>query len=264
MQSGEYIVDRLLPGMVRAVCAELDINVQEFSKDWVLRLTKGDQRLDIVGYKFGCNSATAAAISQDKVAAHLVLQSVGLPSVPHVLLRSVLSQPVDLAAAEQVLATGPAVLKPLDGTGGRELSLVRSTAEIESLIAASGEPAWALSPWQDIATEQRLIMLDGTIVLAYDKRQPVERHGLKLFNSSAGAQPVIIEPATGLVGLAERATHAIGLRLAAVDIVTLAGGEQRILEVNDGFMLEHFARQSDDYRQTAVAAYRHIIAELLA
>ena len=58
------------------------------------------------------------------------------------------------------------------------------------------------------------------------------------------------------------AAAALGLRLAAVDVVVLADGSMRVLEVNAGFMMENFIRQTDEYKNRAVRIYDAIVAKM--
>ena len=79
------------------------------------------------------------------------------------------------------------------------------------------------------------------------------------YNLGRGAIPVD-EPATQREReLAVQGARACGLRLAAVDIVTLESGEQRVLEVNSGIMMEHYARRSADNYERASHVYRAIV-----
>ncbi len=65
-----------------------------------------------------------------------------------------------------------------------------------------------------------------------------------------------------LVQLAGKAMKVLRLRVAAVDIVSLANGEHRVLEVNSGIMMEQFAetsraRASEVYGQIIEAVFRN-------
>ncbi|MFO0612613.1 MAG: hypothetical protein U0414_08505 [Polyangiaceae bacterium] len=66
-----------------------------------------------------------------------------------------------------------------------------------------------------------------------------------------------------LVELARSAARAIGIRLAAVDVVTPARGAPRVLEINSGVLLERFAKQAPDGRRMAVEIYDRIVSAQL-
>lgn len=264
MQQGEYITDRLMPKLIKEICAEKSIEFTSLSGGWLLLLQKGSQASRVLGYKFELNSSAASQIAQDKVATALLLNRSGVQAVPHFLLRSLKSQPLDLKATKQLLSAGQSVvIKPLAGSGGRDIFKVNTEAELSQKVDSSQEVAWAASPLLDIVAEHRLLLLDGELLLAYDKQGPAIIDGLKIFNLGAGATPKIIQPDNAELALARQALQVIGLRLAAVDIAFLADGSCLILEVNDGFMMEHFARLSDKNLQITKDFYAQIIDKVL-
>jgi glutathione synthase/RimK-type ligase-like ATP-grasp enzyme len=78
------------------------------------------------------------------------------------------------------------------------------------------------------------------------------RHNLRL-----GARPELVDHAEAesrLIPLAQQAMVALGLRFAAVDIVTVAGG-MSVLEVNSAVTLEHFSHHSPEYNALAAGVY---------
>jgi glutathione synthase/RimK-type ligase-like ATP-grasp enzyme len=108
-------------------------------------------------------------------------------------------------------------------------------------------------------------MLDGKPLLVLEKTQPTSRGRLKLFNLGFGAVAVDVtdeEQFVELRAMATEAVRAMSLRLASVDIVRLPDGSLRILEVNDGITLDHYARQSEAYKKRAVSVYDAIVASM--
>jgi glutathione synthase/RimK-type ligase-like ATP-grasp enzyme len=266
MQNGPYIADRLLPGLVKAYAEQYGIDFQAFSGEWVLRLERDGIIKWIVGYTFDVNSAAAAAVARDKVATYATLQAAGIDTMPHYLVRSLPHELIHVRELHEVLNGLPVVAKPLEGAGGRDVILFKSTDDALAMIRQSGEPAWALSPFRDLSAEYRLIILDGELLFSYEKSQPALREGLKLFNLGLGAKASPIEGATlaQLLPMAQQVTQATALRLAAVDIVRLADGSLQVMEVNGGVMMEHFLRQSPENKNRAVAVYEAILNAMFA
>lgn len=258
MQSGEYILDRLLVRIVRSVCDEQNISFRSYSDDWILELTKGTVQKRICGYKFPLNDSAAAMIAQDKVAAYQVLMAGSVAAVEHILIRTKATH----AQWPQRELTGGFVLKPLMGTSGHGVHAFDAINEAKLVVQNSSIEAWALSPRINIVRETRYVMLDGNVLLAYDK-QPAQQEGLVMFNLSKGARPQVIRPDEAQLTIARNAMRVLGLRVAAVDIVETAAGETMVLEVNDGFMMEHFARTSPEYEKVAYDVYRKIIATMM-
>jgi hypothetical protein len=60
---GEYILDRLLPVMVRNVCGKYGIDCEMFSDDWVIRFKYEEAVRWCVGYTFDINSSGASMCS---------------------------------------------------------------------------------------------------------------------------------------------------------------------------------------------------------
>ena len=257
MQNGEFIKDRWIVGMVREVCADMGVEMYSFSDDWVLELRKEGLNGYVFGYKFSLNNAAAASIAQDKVAAYQIMASRGIDAVEHYLIR-----PSDDSLWDRLPLQKDIVIKPLAGTGGRGIERYANRDIARRKIEKSEANAWAVSPFYDIAREVRLIVLDEDILLSYEKRGVFE-NGLKFFNLGKGAIPIDYEPELSMQKLALEAIKATGLRTGAVDIAICEGGAVRVMEVNDGIMMENFARYSNANRALALGVYRTLVAKML-
>jgi len=267
MQTGPYIADRLMPRMVADYAGRSGVEFQSFSDEWVLKLKRGDTTRWIIGYKFDINRSAAGEVAQDKVATYAALRAADIDAVPHYLVRSLPRELIHIKELHDVLGDIPVVAKPLEGTSGRDVIRFGSLDDALAMIRESGEPAWAVSPHVDIQAEYRLIMLSGELLLMYEKTQPTFRGELKLFNLSFGA---IAADITGdsfrerLLAIAKEVMQATALSLAAVDVARLSDGSLRVLEVNDGISMEHYARQSDEYKKRATSVYDTIVAAMFA
>lgn len=265
MQVGEVILERVLPDMIQHACSSLGVKVQRLSDDWVMRLERDDKIAWVFGYKFDINSSAAAAVAQDKVATFLALNNAGIAAVPHVLARSYAMQLISLSDVLSALPNdGPVVVKPLNGTGGRGIAYCEDVQVALTKIESDPEPAWAISPYLDLVSETRLILLDGEVLLAYEKRDPAYQDYLKLFNLARGAHAIDIMPDSRLQALATDTCHALSLRLAAVDVVQTVDGRRLVLEVNDGIKTESYARHSEGNARKAEEIYRTIISRMFS
>jgi glutathione synthase/RimK-type ligase-like ATP-grasp enzyme len=254
MQDGEYIVDRWIVGVLREICKARGISFQAYSDDWLLELRKDRIVSRVLGYRFSLNDSVASSIAQDKVATYQTLEKAGLPAVPHVLVRTKVSQ-----ADQQVISVWRRiVIKPLVGTSGHGVGLFDDTNEAIRYIEKSAITAWAAAPYVDIKREVRVIMLDGNPLLTYEK-QPVTIRGLKMFNLGLGAIPKDIEISQDLLELAIRAQQELGLRLSTVDIIENQEGKYRMLEINDSIMMEHYMRQSPVHKERGREVYEKIV-----
>ena len=259
MQHGEFIQNRWIVSAITQICKDLDISVHSYSHDWLMELSKGTQTQRVLGYKFPLNNGVAAQIAEDKVAAHTILDSQGIPSVPHLLVRTK-AESYDTWRNND---WQDIVVKPLNGTSGIGVRRFSDQSLASQWIQAQTEDGWAVSPFVSIVREIRLIVLDGEVLLSYEK-SPITIDGLPMFNLGLGATPTLTTVPPQLQKLAASALEALQLRLGSVDIVQLEDGSYKILEVNDGIMMEHFVHTSADYMSAGLSVYRAIIEKMFA
>lgn len=258
MKTGEYISDRLVVNIIKDICAEQGFGFTSLSDGWLIEISSGSKTKRVLGYKFSLNDSVSSSIAGDKVAAHLLLARAGVPNVEHVLLRPKVSE----QQKQPLLDWDRLVVKPLDGSGGHGVRLFDDADSAVAWIESTSHPAWAAAPYIDIEREIRIVMLDGEPLITYGK-QAVLVDGLKMFNLGVGATPQDITPDEDLLALARQAQQALGLRLSAVDVAETTSGERLVLEVNSGFMMEHYMRHSEDNRLRGVRAYNKIIKAVM-
>ncbi len=257
MQQGQYILDRWMVGVIKDICRNRGITFVSYSDDWILELSKGSKTTRIFGYKFGLNDASATAIAGDKVATYQLLQANGVSAVDHRLIRTKASK-----SSGWEIGLDRVVVKPLDGTSGHGVALLDSPKEVPKYIKEHPNiAAWAAAPYEEIASERRFTMLDGEVLCQYEK-VPVVINGLPMFNLGLGAKARQTDASLEEKDLAIQALKIIGLRLAAVDIIQTPAG-YKVLEVNDGIMMENYMRQFDSNKEHATQVYASIIDAFL-
>jgi ribosomal protein S6--L-glutamate ligase len=229
----------------------------------VLRIDSRDKRRWVIGYTFDINGAGAVGVASDKVAASLALLNEDILTAIHYLVRTRAEEELLVDNLTDVTERESVVAKPLSGSGGRGVKLLPNKTAALDYIRTSTHPDWALSPYYDIVSEKRAIMLDGQVLCAYDKTKPCEQDGLKMFNLGQGSVAVNCELSHDEQNLAERALKASGLRAASVDIATLTNGELMIMEINSGITMENYARQSEEYFGIAADVYLQIVRAMM-
>ncbi len=245
-------------GIIQEICQKHGIVFRTYSDDWVIELERQKVVQRIFGYKFDVNSSAASSIAGDKVAAYQIMHQKGVAAVEHRLVQTKAGQ---YSAWSDGL--DKVVVKPLDGTSGHAVKLLDTAIGVRDYISAHPHiAAWAVSPYQIINSERRFIMLDGEVLCQYEKI-PVENGDLKMFNLGLGAKPIMTEASSAETALAKDALNATGLRLAAIDVVSV-DDSYKILEVNDGMMMENFMRQSQAHKHTGYEIYQRIIAAMFA
>lgn len=262
--TGEYISNRILPLILQDLCIELGIDMQKFSEDWLVSMEKNGKVSWAVGYIFDLNSASAGLMASDKVAAYLAMTASDVPAVVHILAKSRTEKSVNLKRVKLLESKSAYVAKPLMGSSGKLVKKLDTLEETIDYVNASNEREWTISPWLDIVSEQRIILLDGKPLASYQKTNPTTIDSLKLFNLFYGAVAIESLPTNQEITIARRAVESCGLRLGAVDIITTADGHQKVLEINSGISTEHFARQSPQNYSVAKEIYRKILLAIFA
>ena len=137
----------------------------------------------------------------------------------------------ELAAAivRRETAAGPLVLKPLFGSQGRGLRLIRAEQDLPDLGAVKG--VYYLQRYVAVEREGfrdfRLLVSRGRVVTA------MMRHAASwITNIKCGGRPVAAVVDADMKALALAAAAAVGADFAGVDIVHDADGRPTVLEVN--------------------------------
>jgi D-alanine-D-alanine ligase-like ATP-grasp enzyme len=178
---------RNLVKIVYDIANDHEIDIESFSYDWILKLSKNDVSKHIFGYNFELNSATSKMIAGDKSAASDLLHAAGVATVIHQLfLNPNMEKYVSSIGNWQNILKyfhdndQQIVCKPVDGTGGNGVFMANSIIKLEQAIHSlfSKHRSICLSPFYDIQKEYRAVILDGEVQLLYQKNIPfVEADG---------------------------------------------------------------------------------------
>lgn len=171
---------RMLVKIIKEICNDENIHLECFSYDWILRLTRNNKVLHIFGYQFENNSATAQLLCTDKCAASELLLSRQIPAVEHQFFMSPANFQYTGAEGnwQKMLSLlnmqGKLVCKPNEGTGGTNVFLVSTPAELEYAVSKifAHNRSLALSPYLKIENEYRLIVFNNEVKLVYSKNIP--------------------------------------------------------------------------------------------
>ncbi|MBC8756703.1 hypothetical protein H2O64_18665 [Kordia sp. YSTF-M3] len=180
---------RNLVRIVYDIANDHEIDIESFSYDWILKLSKNGRNSHIFGYNFELNSSTSKMIAGDKSAASDLLHAAGVSTVMHQLfLNPNMEKYVSSNGNWQNILKffhdndQHIVCKPVDGTGGNGVFMANSIIKLEQAIHSlfSKHRSICLSPFYDIKKEYRAVILDGEVQLMYQKDIPfVEANGSK-------------------------------------------------------------------------------------
>ncbi len=172
------------------------------------------------------NDARAIERCVDKSATSFLLARAGIPTPATWTTESLRAA---CAIVRRERAHGPLVLKPLFGSQGRGLRLVRDEADLPAPEQVAG--VYYLQRFvaveRDGFRDFRLLVSRGRVVAA------MMRHAATwITNVKQGGKPVAVVADAGLKDLAVRAAAVVGADFAGVDILYDSEGNPTVLEVN--------------------------------
>jgi RimK family alpha-L-glutamate ligase len=137
------------------------------------------------------------------------------------------SREAALAIARRETVAGPLVLKPLFGSQGRGLRLIRSAEELPEAVAGVYYLQRFMGVERDGFRDFRLLVSGGRVVAG------MVRHAATwITNVKQGGKPLPAVVDGDVKELAIRATTAVGADFAGVDILFGPDGQPTVLEVN--------------------------------
>ena len=169
--------------MFKEICNELGIKCTLLSKDWIFMLEKDGVTRFLAGYKSALNDHALGSVVDDKYALYDVLKEKNIPVAEYNIVYG--------ERVKEDYAKGcnsfdyvkkyfydhnqEIVLKPNDGTCGRDVYRVRDINKLEELYNKLTRKYFSINmgPFYHIKNEYRFIVLDGKVRIAYKKNKPV-------------------------------------------------------------------------------------------
>jgi glutathione synthase/RimK-type ligase-like ATP-grasp enzyme len=264
---------RFFVEILKEICREEGFKLEIFSHEWLCKITdpKTGKFTWTEGYNYNLNSAVNYLTLYDKVFTSTVLEDAKISCVPHYLVikedwRKFLQIEESWQAelGEALEKTGlPAVVKLNNGSQGNDVYLCHTKREVESIVnILKNKASLCISKYYESEFEYRFYLLKNKDVktetlFAYKKIKNEKADDTKSnwqHNLSLGARAELIHKKmanyTKLEDLAKDAFLALGLVCAAVDILETKEG-YKVIEVNNGIMMDAFAVTSEEYFKIA-------------
>lgn len=253
--------------LIEEICQKNGWRLETFCDEWIVEIISvGGIKQRIIGYSFPLNNQVASLSANDKGLTSQLLQNANLPHVDHSyvygdVLRSELK--IEYSLEEDILTVArgaifPMVVKPNKGTQGRNVFLCQDLGElVDKAKIISKIDDLCVSPYEESEFEYRFYFLNDEILLAYKKK----RHNSWKHNLSEGSIPEILDLQNykEMEELAKRSYKVLGLRMGAVDIFETKEGP-KVLEINNGISLVHFAEHSEEYKNIALNVYEKYLS----
>lgn len=157
--------------LIKQICKENNIQYNELSDDWVIKLKKDNINKFLVGYKFDLNTQATSEICNDKFALYAVLDSEKIPIIKYNILFKNEEEKLKKYFEEY---NQNVVLKPNNGTCGNNVLHIHDynklKEEYENLMKKCYSAA--ICPFYDIESEYRVIYLPNKHYM-YKKIKPI-------------------------------------------------------------------------------------------
>ncbi len=169
--------------MFKDICNELGVKCTLLSKDWIFMLEKGGVTHFFAGYKSALNDHAVGMVLDDKYALYDVLKEKQLPVAEYNIVYG--------ENVKEDYAVGcnnmeyvkelfnryhqDVVIKPNDGTCGRDVYRVRDIKELTELYNGLTKKYYSINigPFYDIENEYRFVIYNGKVRIAYKKNKPL-------------------------------------------------------------------------------------------
>jgi len=169
---------RILLGFIKSACEELGLKYEEFSQEWIIKISSTQKSTYIFGYSFQLNPQSSSRICKDKAATTTILNSFKIPNIQHNIFRSFKNSGAEDGNWEEILdflkKNKKIVIKPNEGMGGKGVAVIDNKSDLESLVYKNikERTAFTLSPFINIITEYRVVILNGIVKLIHKKIIP--------------------------------------------------------------------------------------------
>ncbi len=157
--------------IIKQICQEKNIQYEELSDDWIIKLKKGNKNRFLVGYKFDLNTQATAEICNDKFALFAVLESEGIQAIKHNIIFKNEENKLNIFFNEY---NQDVVLKPNNGTCGNNVLHICDYNRLKDEYNRLINKCYSVDicPFYNIENEYRVIYLPNKQHI-YKKIKPV-------------------------------------------------------------------------------------------
>ena len=144
--------------IIKQICQEKNIEYEELSDDWIIKLKKDNKNKFLVGYKFDLNTQATSEICNDKFALYAVLDSEGIPIIKHNIIFKNEEYKLEKYFNEY---NQNIVLKPNNGTCGNNVLHICNYNKLKDEYNRLISKCYSVDicPFYEIESEYRVIYL---------------------------------------------------------------------------------------------------------
>ena len=157
--------------LIKQICKENNIEFQELSDDWIIKLKKGNTNKFLVGYKFDLNTQATSEICNDKFALYAVLNYENIPVIKHSILFKNEEEKLKKYFEEY---NQDVVLKPNNGTCGNNVMHINNIDKLKVEYEKLMKKCYSVDicPFYNIKSEYRIIYSSNKQYI-YKKVRPI-------------------------------------------------------------------------------------------
>lgn len=165
--------------LIETICKEEDIDYTLISEGWISVLTKNNITKCISGYKYPLNDHALGNVIDDKFALYDLCKKLSIPIIEHRILFNPTSRlgknTPNLLVKYFEEFNCDVVIKPNNGTEGTDVYHITTIEELQKVVANLFINNFSISicPFYVIQKEYRVVVLDNTVKLIYEKIKPV-------------------------------------------------------------------------------------------
>lgn len=176
-------MENTIKRLFKDICNELGIKCTILSKDWIFMLERNGITKFLAGYKAGLNDHALGMVVDDKYALYDVLKSKNIPIAEYNIVYGE-NNKEDYAIGCNSFSyvkdyflehNKEVVLKPNDGTCGRDVYKVEELNKLEELYNKLTKKYYSINigPYYHIVNEYRFIVFNNEVRIAYKKNKPI-------------------------------------------------------------------------------------------
>lgn len=157
--------------IIKQICQEKNIQYEELSDDWIIKLKKDNKNKFLVGYKFDLNTQATAEICNDKFALYAVLESEGIQVIKHNIIFKNEESKLNKYFNEY---NNDVVLKPNNGTCGNNVLHICDFNKLKDEYNRLINKCYSVDicPFYNIENEYRIVYLPNKQYI-YKKIKPI-------------------------------------------------------------------------------------------
>ena len=157
--------------IIKQICQEKNIQYEELSDDWIIKLKKDNKNKFLVGYKFDLNTQATSEICNDKFALYAVLESEGIQAIKHNIIFKNEESKLNKYFNEY---NNNVVLKPNNGTCGNNVLHICDFDKLKDEYNRLINKCYSVDicPFYNIENEYRIIYLPNKQYI-YKKIKPI-------------------------------------------------------------------------------------------